>query len=77
MTIKSASALTISAFSMVLGITVLSWPSGGPRGVTLANYPACVENASGADCQKTQGASERSRGGSATMHQHKRYNGGA
>jgi hypothetical protein len=77
MTINSASALAIAAFSMVLGITVLSWPSNGPRGVTLANYPACVENASGADCQKTQGASERSRSGRATMHEHERYNGGA
>lgn len=77
MTIKSASALTIAAFSMVLSITGLSLPSDGPRGITFANYPACVENASGADCQKTQAASERSHGGRATMHQRERYNGGA
>ena len=53
---KSAFALT-AAVTLVLGTAALS---GAPRGFTLANYPACVENPSGADCLKGQQGSQRS-----------------
>jgi hypothetical protein len=53
---KSAFALT-AAVTLVLGTAALS---GATRSFTLVNYPACVENPSGADCLKGQEGSQRS-----------------
>jgi hypothetical protein len=59
MTSKSAFAFT-AAVTLVLGTAALA---GATRGFTLANYPSCVENPSGADCLKAQAGSQKNGGG--------------
>ena len=69
---KSAFALT-AAVTLVLGTTALS---GATSGLTLVNYPACVENPSGVDCLKGQEGSQRSAvGHHAAIPERYRHNG--
>jgi hypothetical protein len=80
---KTAIALTAASLAIVTAEFMPFAQATEQGGYFSVNYPACVEDPSGAECQKTQagsyqqrrgvqaGSYQQNRGDNATMHEHR------
>ncbi len=69
---KTAIALTATASLAIGAATFTPFAQVEEHhGFISINYPACVEDPSGTDCQKAQEGSRQSHGGNAAMHEHR------
>jgi hypothetical protein len=70
---KTAIALTAASFAIGVAHFIPSAQVAQDRGYFPVNYPACVEDPSGAECQNAQaGASHERRGENENLHEHRR-----